>query len=280
MTLRLAEIENSSYIERRVPEIGNKDIRILTRQMNQLFDAEAKLTKNLLDLNRHLYEAELTKNRIELQFLRSQINPHFLYNTLETMRAIALVKDVPQIALAAKSLAMMMRYSIKGQDIVPLREEIAIIKCYLSIQQLRFRDRFDVQFYIDNEVMDQFVPRMCLQPLVENAIIHGLESLIRKGFLLIKCWVEMDKLNITIIDNGNGITEDKLNEINEQINKSIHSTQEDDGSIGMKNIARRLNIMLNGNLDMSVQSMKDQGTCVTLRLPLISTEENQLKDGE
>ena len=280
LTLILESIGNNKQLERRVPEIGNKDIRILTRQLNQLFETESKLTKNLLEVNSHLYEAELTKNRIELQFLRSQINPHFLYNTLETIRSIAIVRNVPEVAATAKSLAMIMRYSIKGQDIVPMREEIAIIKCYLSIQQLRFRDRFDVQFCIDARASEQPVPRMCLQPLVENAIVHGLESLMRKGLLIIRCWVEMGKLAISIIDNGNGITEDKLQEINEQIKQPMRSIQGDAGSIGILNIARRLNIMLHGNFDMCVESLKDQGTSVTLRLPLSGIGESWEDGGE
>ena len=113
---------------RHVPEAGNADFQMLSASLNRMLRRETRLTHELLEANRNLYESELTQKHLELQFLRSQINPHFLYNTLETIHSIAVVRRVPEAALAAKNLAKLLRYSIKGGEIMPLASELEIIQ--------------------------------------------------------------------------------------------------------------------------------------------------------
>lgn len=258
---------------RHVSEEGNADFRMLSASLNRMLKTETRLTCELLEANRSLYESELAKKHLELQFLRSQINPHFLYNTLETIRSIALVYKVPEAASAAKNLAKLLRYSIKGGEIMPLASELEIIRCYLSIQELRFGARIQTVFHIDETVEGLYIPRMCLQPLVENAVVHGLETSIGPGVLTLSGWKDTQSLWVSIEDTGVGIGSEELERINRQLAAPFSEEAEQRGGIGMLNVARRLQLSLGNDFVMQVSSKLNQGTVVTLRMPLCKLEQ-------
>ena len=257
---------------RHVPEAGNADFQMLSASLNRMLRRETRLTHELLEANRNLYESELTQKHLELQFLRSQINPHFLYNTLETIHSIAVVRRVPEAALAAKNLAKLLRYSIKGGEIMPLASELEIIQCYLSIQRLRFGDRIRAEFDVEESVKDLCIPRMCLQPLVENAVVHGLESSIEPGMLSVVCRRDERSLWITVRDTGVGIDPEELARINRLLSNPFEKTPQQ-GSIGMLNVARRLHLSMGDDFSMQVASERNRGTTVSLRIPLAKLEQ-------
>ena len=258
---------------RQVPEVGNADFQMLSASLNRMLRTEKRLTNELLEANRNLYESELSQKHLELQFLRSQINPHFLYNTLETIRSIAVVRKVPEAALAAKNLAKLLRYSIKGQEIMPLSSELEIIRCYLSIQELRFGSRIRTEFNVDEDVLDLRIPRMCLQPLVENAVVHGLESSVEAGVLTVVCRKDCASLWITVQDTGVGICPEELEHINRLLANPFERAFDRQSSIGMLNVARRLQLSLGNDFTMAVASELNRGTTVTLRMPLGKLEQ-------
>ena len=258
---------------RHVPEVGNADFRMLSVSLNRMLRTEKRLTNELLEANRNLYESELIQKHLELQFLRSQINPHFLYNTLETIRSIAVIRQVPEVALAAKNLAKLLRYSIKGQEIMPLSSELEIIRCYLSIQELRFGPRIHTEFEVDEEVLDMQIPRMCLQPLVENAVVHGLESSLEPGVLTVICRKDGRSLRVAVRDTGVGIGPDELERINQLLAHPFNKEFSEHNTIGMLNVARRLQLSLGNDFTMEVASQLNRGTTVTLRMPLGKLEQ-------
>lgn len=268
LTEAVKEMDVDPTHTRHVPEEGNADFRMLSASLNRMLKTETRLTHELLEANRSLYESELAKKHLELQFLRSQINPHFLYNTLETIRSIAVVRKVPEVASAAKNLAKLLRYSIKGGEIMRLSDELEIIRCYLTIQELRFGPRIRTVFEIDGDVQDLRIPRMCLQPLVENAVVHGLESCIAPGALTISCKKDDSFLWVAVRDTGVGIPQEELDRINYQLAHPFSKEAGQQSGIGMTNAARRLQLSLGNDFAMQVTSELNRGTEVVLCMPL------------
>ncbi len=251
-----------------LPVEGNKDIQVLTETLNRLFAKERQLTETLLAANRRLYESQLAQNKLELQFLRSQINPHFIYNTLEVIRSISIVQHNHEIAEMVKSLAAILRYSIKGGEVVSLKDELHIIRSYLSIQNIRFGSRFEYSMNIQPEAENLMIPRMCLQPLVENAFVHGLENKLSDGLLTITAAIEADELVIAVRDNGVGMTAEKTAELNQLIRQAGMDQPPAAHGVGLINVARRIQIDRGNAFGMLIESTLNEGMSVTLRLPI------------
>ena len=196
---------NLLKFKKRISLQGYMEISIMASELNSMLDEIDHLTQRLLETNTRLYGIELEKKKSELAFLRSQINPHFLYNTLEAITGIAVVEGQNKIKTMTRSLSSIFRYSIKGGDVVPLRDEVKMIESYLQIQQIRFADRFSVHYEISEKALAFVIPKMILQPLVENAIYHGFEPTLKPGELWIKGFVdEQGALIVTVEDDGTG----------------------------------------------------------------------------
>lgn len=251
-----------------LPIEGNMDIKRLAVTLNQLFDSERQLTDTLLAANKQIYESQLAQNKLELQFLRSQINPHFIYNTLEVIRSISVVHRNDEIAEMVKSLAAILRYSIKGEESVALRDELHIIRCYLSIQTIRFGHRFDYAIDVSPDAESLLIPRMCLQPLVENAFTHGLENKLSDGMLRIVSRIEEDELVISVSDNGFGLSPEKTEELNRLIHQSELDQPSNTSGVGLINVARRIQIARGNEFGIYISSALQVGTTVTLKLPI------------
>ncbi|MBD0382805.1 histidine kinase [Paenibacillus sp. WST5] len=174
------------HLSKRITVDGYAEMIIMASRFNEMLAEIEKLTDHLLESKRVLYETELIKRRAELSFLQSQINPHFLYNTLESIKGLAVRQNSSQIFELTKALSLFFRYSIKGPDMISLEEELSIIKNYIFIHQIRFGNRLQVEYDIRTECLGCLVPKMILQPIVENAIKHGIEPLERTGLLVIK----------------------------------------------------------------------------------------------
>lgn len=244
---------------------GYQEISIVNTEFNKMLESIDKLTRQLVDTASNLYEVELDKREIELAHLRSQINPHFLYNTLETIKGIALQQGIPEITTITKSLATIFKYSIKGENIVTLKDELKIGKSYLEIQLFRFSERFDVTYDIKRECISCFVPKMILQPIIENAIVHGIEN--HDGFCNLKISATLsDKLIITIEDDGNGIDKIKLEEITQSLNNSNKLSCTN--GIGIHNINNRIRLIYGNNYGVKISSVIHKGTSVTITLPI------------
>ena len=251
-----------------LPIEGNMDIKRLAMTLNQLFDNERQLTDTLLAANKQIYESQLAQNKLELQFLRSQINPHFIYNTLEVIRSISIVQHNNEIAEMVKSLAAILRYSIKGEESVPLRDELHIIRCYLSVQTIRFGKRFEYSIDVSPDAEMLLIPRMCLQPLVENAFTHGLENKLGDGILRIVACIEEGELVIRVSDNGSGLADERIAELNRLIQQHPLEQPANMSGVGLINVARRIQIARGNEFGMYISSTLHVGTEVTLKLPI------------
>lgn len=251
-----------------LPIEGNMDIQVLTATLNKLFKSERHLTETLIAANNKLYESQLAQNKLELQFLRSQINPHFIYNTLEVIRSISIINHNREIAEMVKSLAAILRYSIKGGESVMLKDELRIIRCYLSIQSIRFGDRFEYSIDVSPEAELLTIPRMCLQPLVENAFVHGLENKLENGKIFISAYINSEELIIVVKDNGAGLSVEKRDELNRMVQSSIKDMDSNIEGVGLVNVARRIQIARGNEFGMQIDGAPEAGMSVTFKLPV------------
>lgn len=210
--------------------------------------------------------------------LQNQINPHFLYNTLENIRGQAIVDDNFTIAEMTEALARFFRYNIsKDNDIVKLSQELENIQTYMQIQQYRFKDRFTFHIY-NHDVSDAIyhcrIPKMTLQPIVENAIFHGLENKIEQGHIDIHIEAGQQRMTILVTDDGIGIEEETLQKLNNRLRsdgKKIEwiEEKENNNGIAMENVNNRIRLLYGNAFGIHVSSTRGVGTEVEITLPLI-----------
>ncbi|AIQ31579.1 hypothetical protein P40081_28115 [Paenibacillus sp. FSL P4-0081] len=252
-------------LSKRIHLQGYAEISIMANQFNRMLDEIDELTNSLLESNTKLYTAELVKKQAELSFLQSQINPHFLYNTLESIKGMAVEQGSEQIFHMVKSLAYVFRYSIKAADIIPLQEEITLVQSHIYIQQIRFVNRLTVTYQIEDSILTCQVPKMILQPLVENAIFHGIEPKMGKGHLIITGMASEGQLILAIRDNGVGIGRDKLMEL--QTGLTARQEAKQARAIGLVNVNNRIKMRYGENYGIIIKSEWGTGTEVVIRLP-------------
>lgn len=215
------------------------------------------------------YEKEMLLKQANLQALQSQINPHFLYNTLECIRGMALMEEKENIADIAWSLSRFFRYSISGKsNVVTLREELDNCETYAKIQNYRFQNRFVLEVQADPGVENSLLPKLTLQPVVENAVIHGLQNTVSGGVIRIRIEQVNQDVRIVISDNGCGMSPEKLEELTNKIYHGGNGSKEGRHSgIAMYNVNRRLNLFFGAEYGVSVFSCEGMGTDIELRIP-------------
>jgi two-component system sensor histidine kinase YesM len=236
------------------------DIGVLGNSFNEM-------TNRLKQLIQDGYEKQVLLKESEIKALQAQINPHFLYNTLDTVNWMAKMNGLKEISSVVVSLGEMMRYSIKnGEDLVLLEEDIRHLEHYLVIQQIRYRDKFKVTMDIEEEAKKCYIPSLLLQPLVENAISHGLEMKLDEGHLSIKAELRNHCLVISIEDDGVGIDEHILENIKRNEYESANGLHT---GIGLQNVQRRIQIYFDHLYDLHIESRVNEGTKIILTLPII-----------
>lgn len=256
-----------------------KKVHILTdEQLNRLVEERSRQIE--AEHNLKLQEAVMEKEAL-LSSLQSQINPHFLYNALEGLRGQAILEGSEIIAEISRSLARFFRYSISSSDnIATLHEELKNMKDYLKIQQFRFGNRFQVKIEYDEtdyEIMQTILPKMTLQPIIENAIAHGFEKTTRNAVIMIKMIRTEKNVNITISDNGVGISAVLLKQLNDKIRsrdiEQNRSTRHN--GIAMPNVNRRLQLLFGEEYGIHIASIEGIGTDVEVHIPFC-TERKKL----
>lgn len=218
---------------------------------------------------------EIMKKRVELYTLQSQINPHFLYNTLDSIRSKALLDGNNEIASMTEVLSKFFRYCISREEgLVQIREEVNHIMDYYYIQKYRFEDRFDMEIEVEDEnIYDYYIPKMTLQPLVENAMIHGLEKVSRKGILTIRMQATEKRVTITISDNGVGMDIGQLDDMNRRMEQMLilgsRKGKGSHNSIAVTNVNARIKITFGEEYGIRYRSMVDEGTDAVISIPRI-----------
>ena len=251
---------------------------------NRIKKVEAERERQLSELEEKLqdeYSVRMVDKQAKLSALQSQINPHFLYNTLECIRSEALLYDCDSIARMAKALASFFRYSIsKKENIVTLREEFNNIENYFLIQSYRFDDKFSFEILAapeDREAYSCLIPKLSLQPIVENAIFHGLETKPDKGKVTIR--VEMTEKNVIIIvsDDGVGIGREELERMRDSLKNSRKETDQEGKSpgergngIALTNVSQRIKLIFGEDYGLNLYSTKGIGTDVEIILPIMT----------
>jgi len=254
-----------------------KKIYILTEEkLEKMIDEKVKIREKQMNLK---LQKKVMEKEMNLANLQSQINPHFLYNALEGIRGQAIVDNVPVIEKISQALASYFRYNISSKsDIVTLKEELNNVQNYLSIQQFRFNNRFEVEICYENEDEDVFetlMPKLTLQPILENAISHGMESAKKQARIEIRIVKTKKHVSITISDNGKGISESGLKDLNERI-KNYNIMRNTEGKhigIAMPNIDRRIKLMYGDDYGIHISSVLGMGTDVEVYLPFCDNYE-------
>ena len=213
-------------------------------------------------------ELQMNEQRMEFRMLQAQINPHFLYNTFNLISSIAGMNGIDSICKITVSISEMFRYSIQENLIVQLQDELREINNYVTIQTIRFKDRLYADFDVEEEVLKVPIPIFLLQPLVENAIIHGLEPKAESGYINIVAYMEDDFVEILIRDNGVGIPQDKLCQIIQSLEKEqIESiSMQGHSSIGIKNVNQRIKAYYGAEYGLHLESRVNVGTTISIRL--------------
>ncbi|HEX2924894.1 MAG TPA: histidine kinase, partial [Ruminiclostridium sp.] len=228
------------------------------------------------ELINELYKAKIVHQQTQIKALKAQINPHFLYNTLETISSIAKIRKVKEISSIAQGLSSMFRYSIKtGSDVVRLSSEIGNVKNYLSILKIRFEDKLDYEFSIPEELNHYKIYKLILQPIVENAVHHGIELKKEGGLIKVDAALINNRLHITISDNGVGIEEAALTKIRWKLSlKDSFMDEKLSEGIGMSNVNARLALYYKENFQFKIDSIYGEGTVVEIIIPAELYEED------
>jgi sensor histidine kinase YesM len=208
---------------------------------------------------------------MQIKALKAQINPHFLYNTLETISSLAKIHGVRDISRMTASLSHIFRYSITGEeDTVPLRYEVRSVEHYLRIIQVRYGDRMTFRIDVPEPLLDGKVLKLILQPLVENAVQHGIEPKTGPGQVSVSAALEDGKLRLTVADDGVGIGIDRLMELRRQLESSgeaHRSPAAGSGGIGLLNVKERLWLAYRDEASFRLDSVENKGTTIELTLP-------------
>jgi two-component system, sensor histidine kinase YesM len=238
-----------------ITELG-MSFNIMIGKIRQLLDAKIK-------------EQEILK-KAELKALQAQINPHFLYNTLDTIVWMAQANKTDQVIDIVQALSNFFRISLsKGQDWITIGQEIEHIRCYLTIQKLRYRDILDYKIEVDDDILTGTILKLTLQPLVENALYHGIKNKRYGGTITVRAHqTENEQVQLEIIDDGVGFTPYRLAKIQASLQDEFGEISFSDNGFGLENVHKRIQLYYGKQYGLTVQSKYQEGTRVTVTIPL------------
>jgi len=243
---------------------GNDEIAQMADDINTMLSSVRKLQSDLYDADLRQSEFLLKQKEIKLKMLANQINPHFLFNTLEAIRMKAHSSGQLEIANKVRTLGKIIRFNLEVSDeLVTLESEIQLVKNYLEIQHFRYGDRLKYKIEVDESLYQKMILPLIIQPIAENAVIHGLENIIDSGEIYIKV-IEMDSfLEIRVEDNGLGLDENQLKNLILSLDK-----EDSEKKIGLKNVHQRIRLLYGDAYGVQIYSEKGNGTKVVMSLPL------------
>jgi len=257
--MRKVDQDNLMEVEGRVDQ---DEVGLLTVSYNSMI-------RRIDDLLNRVHRAELMKKEADYQVLQAQIKPHFLYNTLESIRMLAELNDDKEVEEAIYTFGRLLRYSLSsGENDTPLEEELQNIKHYLQVHKIRMEDKLHFTFRIELDDLTVRCPRFILQPLVEDCIVHGLSKTRKGGTIDVHMWKEDERIHITISDNGAGIPIDRLEMIRgvlaRRLSKSALETAERGSGMGLYNVSERIKAYFGEDSRFDIDSQLGKGTCFTL----------------
>lgn len=240
------------------------------------------MTKEIDHLVTWIYREQITRKEAELKALQSQINPHFLFNTLESINWMAQLNNVPEISDTVSDLSTLLEASIGRDDrLIAIEEEFMYIDKYIALLKRRFEDKITLHKEVDPQVLYFKIPRLLIQPLIENAVYHGVENSRGKGIITLVANIQDDLIIIEVIDNGNGISAEDLIKLNKSLNmdndtyfKSLGNKK--NKSIGIDNVNRRIKLFYGEKFGIKIESKLSIYTKITVCLPI---QNRNVKEG-
>lgn len=254
----MTKVENLNYEENSNKLIyGSKEVMDLDKSFRQMMKRIRELASNILN------EQE-NRRKSELKALQNQINPHFLYNTLDSIIYLIDRGETLKAEDMIVALSKFFRLSIsRGKNIIPLMDEVEHARNYLLIQKMRFGDNFSYEIDINEQLKQYYVIKLILQPIIENALVHGLKNNEEGGKIVLKGYLENDLIRFDISDSGYGILPNKIEE--------IYASFTDDNSnngVGIKNVFQRIRIYYGNEAKIQIKSKLDKGTCISIFIPI------------
>ena len=232
-------------------------------EFNKLSSSFEHMVIQIQELMDKVKKEEVALRKTELKALQAQINPHFLYNTLDSIQWMCEEEKTEDAITMVGALAQLFRISIsKGYELIPIEKEIQHAKNYLVIQSYRYKDQFTYCFDIDEEVLPYLCNKITIQPIIENALYHGISRMVDEGEILISVHKVNDDIIIRIKDNGVGMSE-------EQVESILKKERTDSKGIGVKNVNDRIKIYFGDDYGIIVESELDVGTMITIKIPAV-----------
>ena len=281
LILRMRDSIRKTYVQiKKIADPENTHIDPNTVRLDQI-DEIYEMAGQLDVTKQQQYPYQLLQKQAQLDALQHQINPHFLYNALESIRGLAIQQSAEETADMVEALSTLFRFSIsKTNDFIPLSQELANIDNYIKIQKYRFNNRFDLHKEIElsaAQLNEYRIPKLTLQPIVENALEHGLKDIRASGLISLRIVPTQTRLLISISDNGFGMDDNLLRSLNERFlepvsNSSISELSTKSNGIALINVDTRLKLIFGNRFGLTAYSTKNLGTEIQISLPLITEE--------
>ncbi len=248
------------------------DLRYVAESVNRTLDVLETSNRRQQEVSHTLYQTTLGQKQAQLNAYKNQISPHFLFNTLESMRSMAYHYQVPILENMLTSLASLFRYSLRSNLVVSLREELNHVQYYFNVMDMRTPQRYELRVEVSSEALRHPLLSMVLQPLVENSITHGFRRKRKPCILLLQGQVneENGMLCLTVVDNGTGIPMEKLQELEQRCFQEEEALHND--HIGLENVLHRLRLFYGDDFRFSLRSKEGHYTAVTLYIPKFPSE--------
>ncbi|MGO4111028.1 cache domain-containing sensor histidine kinase [Paenibacillus sp. YAF4_2] len=245
---------------------GKDEVGLLSKQFNALVRNVKHLIQEVKETNDQKNLIEQRQNEIRFKMLASQINPHFLFNSLESIRMEAHIRKQDDIAEAVWMLSKLLRSSLEADNRkISLREELERVRCYLDIQKFRYEDRLNYRLIVDPELEEMPVPPLIIQPLIENAIVHGLDNHAEGAVIDLEVKKVPGGVQVKASDNGAGFTADRLVKVREELAASAHN--QEGQRIGLRNVNDRLVLLYGPSSALIIESKPGNGACITFFIP-------------
>jgi len=255
LELAMRKVEKSDYFRMEEVELtASREVEALTGRFNKMMRKIGELMDRVID-------EQNAQRKSELKALQNQINPHFLYNTLDSILWLIENEKNRDAAEMLVALARLFRIGISNDSmVIPVRDEIEHVRNYLLIQKIRYAGAFDYELDVSPEAENALTVKLILQPLVENCLYHGLKNKIDTGSIRISAYIEEDNLILTVVDNGYGMKQETIDLLHKSFEDNVVSA-----NVGLKNIYQRVMMYYGGNAGMLIESELDEGTKITIR---------------
>jgi two-component system sensor histidine kinase YesM len=277
LLLRLLKKNLSSFalLYEKMKKVSAGDFSVTIDEESDSIDVEQVylgfniMTSEIDKLVNQKYANEILFRSVQLEMLKLQINPHFLFNTLQTLEAIGEINRVPEVQEISFLLGDILRYNLKERDMVTVEEEMKSVTNFLRIEKIRFQEKLNYSFCVEGETKLCYIPKFIIQPIIENSISHGFSNCGRSGILIVQAFFRGDRLVIAVRDNGKGFTGESL----EALQKTLRDSNKEDflkkDFIGLKNVHRRIITRFGSGYGLHISSEKNQFTSILLVLPIL-----------